>query len=45
LLRAGEVVAAGPIADTLTSTAVSDTFGVSVMVDNRDRRWFARIAH
>jgi iron complex transport system ATP-binding protein len=45
LLRRGEVVAAGPIADTLTSAAVSDTFGISVAVDRTGRRWFARIRH
>jgi hypothetical protein len=39
------VVAAGPIADTLTSGAVSDTFGISVAVDGTGRRWFARIRH
>ncbi len=43
LLRAGEVVAAGPVAETLTSAAVSQTFGVAVTVDGRDGRWFARI--
>ncbi len=45
LLRAGAVVAAGPIADTLTSAAVSHTFGVSVIVDGTENRWFARIEH
>lgn len=45
LLRAGEVVAAGPIGATLTSATVSATFGVAVTVDVRAERWFARIAH
>jgi iron complex transport system ATP-binding protein len=45
LLRAGKVVAAGPIAETLTSAAVSHTFGVSVTVDGTAGRWFARIEH
>ena len=45
LLRGGAVVAAGPIADTLTSEAVSDTFGVAVAVDGIGGRWFARIGH
>jgi len=45
LLRAGQVVSAGPIAETLTSAAVSHTFGVPVAVDGRGGRWFARIAH
>jgi iron complex transport system ATP-binding protein len=45
LLRAGAVVAAGPISDTLTSEAVSATFGVEVTVESIDGRWFARIGH
>jgi iron complex transport system ATP-binding protein len=45
LLRGGAVVAAGPIADTLTSSAVSDTFGIDVEVDGTAGRWFARIRH
>jgi iron complex transport system ATP-binding protein len=45
LLRGGEVVAAGPIADTITSEAVSATFGVDVEVDGRRGRWFAQIQH
>jgi iron complex transport system ATP-binding protein len=43
LLRAGQVVAAGPIAATLTSEVVSETFGVAVGVDRRDGRWTARV--
>jgi iron complex transport system ATP-binding protein len=45
LLREGAVVAAGPITDTLTSAAVSETFGVRVVVDGTRGRWFARIEH
>jgi iron complex transport system ATP-binding protein len=45
LLRGGEVVAAGPLADTLTSEAVSEAFGVHVTVDRTRGRWFARIGH
>ena len=45
LLRGGRVVAAGPIADTLTSDAVSETFGLPVTVDTIGDRWFARIGH
>jgi iron complex transport system ATP-binding protein len=45
LLRQGELVAAGPVADTLTSAAVSATFGVAVSVDGAEGRWFARIRH
>src|SRR4051812_20380177 len=43
LLRKGELVGAGPVAETLTSAAVSATFGVPVAVDRADGRWFARI--
>jgi len=43
LLRQGSVVAAGPLAETLTSSAVSETFGVPVTVEGSLGRWFARI--
>jgi iron complex transport system ATP-binding protein len=43
LLRRGEVVAAGPIADALTSATVSDAFGVEVTVGADAGRWSARI--
>ena len=43
LLREGAVVAAGPVAETLTSAAVSETFGLAVIVDGAVGRWFARI--
>ena len=42
LLRSGRMVAAGPIAETLTSAAVSDTFGLAVGVDTDGRRYSAR---
>ena len=42
LLRAGEVVGAGPIRETLTSDRVSDCFGFPVEVEERDGRWTAR---
>ena len=45
LLRAGAVVAVGPIAETLTSAAVSDAFGVNVAVEATRDRWAARITH
>jgi iron complex transport system ATP-binding protein len=44
LLRAGTVVAAGPIATTLTSEAVSATFGLDVAVDTDGERWAARLS-
>jgi iron complex transport system ATP-binding protein len=43
LLRNGQAVAQGPIADVLTSSNVSVTFGVAVDVEERDRRWTCRI--
>ena len=43
LLRQGAVVAAGPLTDTLTSEAVSETFDVPVVVGGTGGRWFARI--
>jgi iron complex transport system ATP-binding protein len=45
LLRQGAVLAAGPVAETLTSAAVGDAFGLSVTVDRAGARWFARIEH
>lgn len=44
LLRAGAVVAAGPVATVLTGAAVSRCFGLPVAVEHRDGRWAARIA-
>ena len=44
LLRAGTVVAAGPIATTLTSAAVSATFGLDVTVATDGERWSARLS-
>jgi iron complex transport system ATP-binding protein len=43
LLREGRIVAAGPIAATLTSAAVSSTFGLEVVVDTDGDRYAARI--
>jgi iron complex transport system ATP-binding protein len=45
LLRGGEVVAAGPVPETLTSGAVSHAFGVAVVVGGSSGRWYARIRH
>lgn len=41
LLRAGQMVAAGPVDHVLTDAAVSDAFGVSVSVERRAGRWRA----
>ncbi len=41
----GQVVAAGPIAETLTSAKMSDTFGLPPLEVTHDRgRWTARAA-
>ena len=43
LLRAGETVARGPIAETIVSTSVSEAFGVSVVVEATNGRFTARV--
>lgn len=42
LLRDGEVVAAGPIRETLTSESLSACFGMPVTCSYDGERWFAR---
>ena len=44
LLRDGAVVAAGPIADTLTAENLSTTFGMPIVVTEADGRYAARAA-
>ena len=41
LLRDGKVVASGPIDQTLTAAALSETFGMTLLLDRRDGRFFA----
>jgi iron complex transport system ATP-binding protein len=41
LLKAGKVVAQGPVAQTLTAEALSETFGMTLLLDRRDGRYFA----
>ncbi|MDO5502997.1 MAG: ABC transporter ATP-binding protein [Actinomycetia bacterium] len=41
LLREGRVVAAGPLEPTLTDENLSETFGVSLHVEQRGERWTA----
>ncbi len=41
LLREGRVVASGPIAQTLTAAALSETFGLPLILNRRDSRYFA----
>lgn len=42
LLRAGTVVAAGPVAQALTDAALSTCFGLPLQVDQLDGRFFVR---
>lgn len=42
LMRDGEIYAAGPIAETLTSVKVSEAFGIEVQVDQTGSRFTAR---
>ncbi|MBS1674911.1 MAG: ABC transporter ATP-binding protein [Actinobacteria bacterium] len=44
LLRAGAIVAAGPIEQTLTAAALSDAFGMPISLDRVDGRYAARAA-
>lgn len=41
LLHGGKLVASGPVAETLTSEALSRCFAIAVEVDRRDGRWWA----
>jgi iron complex transport system ATP-binding protein len=45
LLRAGKVVAAGPLESTLTAEALSATFGASLILQTRGERYFAFAAN
>jgi iron complex transport system ATP-binding protein len=42
LLRDGGVVAAGPIAEVLTSANISQAFGLTINLTHENGRWFAR---
>lgn len=44
MLRSGTVVAAGPLADTLDSATLSDTFGLALHLEHRDGRFSVRPA-
>jgi len=44
LLRGARLLAAGPVDSVLTGDAVSEAFGVNVVVERRDDRWSARAA-
>ena len=41
LLHGGEIVASGPVAETLTSEALSRCFAIPIEVSRRDGRWRA----
>ncbi len=43
LLRGGRVVAAGPMAEAMTSASLSETFGIPLVLDERAGRHAARI--
>jgi len=43
LLREGRLVAAGPVAEVLTSDAVSAAFGIDVVVEPHGQRWTAYV--
>ncbi len=43
LLRAGEVAAAGPVAETLTSESLSECFDFPVQLDRVGNRWLATV--
>ncbi|NLA10357.1 MAG: ATP-binding cassette domain-containing protein, partial [Microbacteriaceae bacterium] len=45
LLREGAVVAAGPLADTLTAAALSETFGQPIVLSYEGGRYAARASH
>ncbi len=42
LLREGRIVASGLIRDVLTAEHLSTTFGLPLLVERRDARWYAR---
>ena len=45
LLREGEVLASGPIDETLTSANLSECFGLDLTLERRHGRWTARTAN
>jgi iron complex transport system ATP-binding protein len=44
VLRAGETIASGPIAETLTDSVLTTCFGVPLRVEHSDNRYTARLA-
>jgi iron complex transport system ATP-binding protein len=45
LMRAGEVIACGPLAEVVDEEALSDCFGVPVVLEQHGPRWTARVRH
>lgn len=43
VLKAGAIVAVGPIERVLTSEVISEAFGLPILIESRDQRWFARL--
>lgn len=44
LMREGRVVAAGPVAETLTAEALTETFGMPIVLSSEEGRYAARAA-
>jgi iron complex transport system ATP-binding protein len=44
VLRAGETIASGPLAETLTNSVLTDCFGVGLRVEHANGRFTARLA-
>ncbi|MFJ4996791.1 ABC transporter ATP-binding protein [Microbacterium sp. NPDC088619] len=44
LMREGRIVAAGPVAETLTADALTETFGMPIVLSSEDGRYAARAA-
>jgi len=45
LMRQGKVITAGPVADVVGETSLSDCFGVPVVLEQHGPRWTARVRH
>jgi iron complex transport system ATP-binding protein len=45
LMRRGEVISCGPLGDVVDEDALSDCFGVPVVLEQHGPRWTARVRH
>jgi len=43
VLKDGSIVAKGPIAEVLTSSILSEAFGLPLVIENQNERWSARL--